>query len=109
MPVEALAKVAAVTAPPAVFARCAVCHNVAKDAPDKIGPTLYGVYGSKAGVGSYAFSQQLKAANLVWNDENLDKWLTNPMTMVPGTLMAFPGIKDPAKRAEIITYLKSLR
>ncbi|HWU02868.1 MAG TPA: c-type cytochrome [Novosphingobium sp.] len=94
---------------PAVFARCAVCHNAEKGAPDKIGPNLYGVYGKKAAQGKHAYSEALKKANLTWNEATLDKWITAPMTMVPGTMMSFPGIKDPAKRAELIAYLKSLK
>lgn len=96
-------------APPASFARCAVCHNAAKGAPAKIGPTLWGVYGGKAARGKYSYSVALKGAKLQWDDATLDKWLTAPMTMVPGTTMSFPGLKDQAKRAEIIAYLKGLR
>lgn len=95
--------------PPGSFARCAVCHNAAKGAPAKIGPNLWGVYGSKAARSQYNYSAALKAAKLQWNDATLDTWLTAPMTMVPGTMMSFPGIKDQAKRAEIIAYLKTLR
>ena len=103
------ASAASPAAPPAVFARCAVCHNTAKDAPPKIGPTLWGVYGGKAARGKFAYSAALKNAKLQWNDATLDKWLTAPMAMVPGTMMSFPGIKDQAKRAELIAYLKTLR
>ncbi|MBC2670080.1 c-type cytochrome [Novosphingobium piscinae] len=104
--------VAAPPAPPpapAVFARCAVCHNAAKGAGAKIGPDLWGVYGGKAARGGFAYSAALKAARLKWDDATLDKWITAPMALVPGTIMSFPGIKDPAKRAEIIAYLKQLR
>ena len=54
-------------------------------------------------------SAALKAAKLTWNEETLDKWLTGPMQMVPGTMMSFPGLKDPAKRAELIAWLKTQR
>jgi cytochrome c len=94
--------------PPASFARCSVCHSAAKDAPAKIGPNLWGVYGAKAARTKYNYSTALKGAKLQWNAETLDKWMTAPMTMVPGTMMSFPGLKDPAKRAEIIAYLKHL-
>lgn len=95
-------------AAPATFARCAVCHNAEKGAPAKIGPNLYGVYGKKAAAGSFAYSAALKNAKLTWNDATLDKWLTGPMQLVPGTMMSFPGLKDAAKRAEVIAYLKTL-
>lgn len=100
---------AAPPAPPATFARCAMCHNAAKDAPAKIGPNLWGVFGAKAASSKgFTFSPELKAAKLKWNAETLDKWIAGPMTMVPGTMMGFPGLKDPAKRAEIIAYLQQL-
>ena len=102
--------VAAAVTPPAAFARCAVCHNAAKGAEAKIGPNLWGVYGTKAGeLKGYAFSDALKASGLTWNDATLDQWIEGPMKMVPGTMMSFPGIKDPAKRAEIVAFLKSAR
>lgn len=96
-------------APPPVFARCAVCHNAAKGAEVKVGPNLWGIYGAKAAHAKFSYSPAFKAAaNWKWTPEMLDKWLTGPMTMVPGTYMSFPGIKDPAKRAEVIAYLKQL-
>lgn len=103
------AAVVAAVAPPAAFARCAACHDAAKGGADKIGPNLYKVYGGKAGVGSYAFSDAMKASGITWNDATLDKWLENPRAMIPGTTMSFPGLKDPAKRAEIIAFLKTAR
>lgn len=103
------AAVVAAAAPPASFGRCVACHDAAKGGADKLGPNLYKVYGAKAGVGSYAFSDAMKASGITWNDATLDKWLENPRAMVPGTTMSFPGLKDPAKRAEIIAFLKTAR
>ena len=93
---------------PAVFARCAVCHNAEKGAPTKVGPNLYGVFGHKAAKSKFTYSDGLKKSGFVWNEATLDKWIAGPMQLVPGTYMSFPGIKDAAKRAEIIAYLKSL-
>lgn len=97
-------------APPSTWARCAVCHSNAKGAPDRIGPNLYGVYGHKMGVkGTYKFSDAVKKSGLKLDDATLDKWLENPAKLVPGNRMSFPGIKDKAKRAELIAYLKTLK
>lgn len=101
--------VAAAAPPPASWARCAACHNADKGAADKIGPNLYGVYGHKMGQGSYAFSDAVKASGLTLDEATLDKWLENPRALIPGNRMSFPGIKDAAKRAEIIAYLKQQR
>ncbi len=101
--------VTAAAPPPASWARCAVCHAAEKGAPAKIGPNLYGVFGHKMGQGSYAFSDALKSSGLTLDEATLDKWLENPRTLVPGNRMSFPGLKDAAKRAEIIAYLKQQR
>ena len=106
---QAPEKIAEATIPPAAWTRCAVCHSAEKGAPAKLGPNLYGVYGHKMGQGSYAFSDALKASTLTLDDATLDKWLENPRALVPGNRMSFPGLKDPAKRAEIIAYLKQQR
>ncbi|MGV3510742.1 MAG: c-type cytochrome [Novosphingobium sp.] len=97
-------------APPSTWARCAVCHSNTKGAPDKIGPNLHGVYGHKMGVkGTYKFSDAVKKSGLKLDDATLDKWLESPAKLVPGNRMSFPGIKDKAKRAELIAYLKTLK
>jgi len=100
-----IVKVAAAE-PPAAFARCAACHTADKGGEDKLDPNLYGVFGKPAGKGGYAFSAQLKDAGLVLDEATLHKWLENPRALVPGNRMSFPGIKDAAKRQEIIDYLK---
>lgn len=96
---------------PASWARCAVCHDATKGGPNKIGPNLYGVVGKKAGThaAGFKYSDGLKKSGLTWNAATLDKWIENPRALVPNTMMAFPGLKDPAKRAELVGYLTSLK
>ncbi len=94
---------------PAAFAQCAACHAV-EPGKHGLGPSLHGVYGTKAGeIPGFAFSEKLKASGLTWDDATLDKWLAGPMKLVPGTKMSYAGLNDPAKRAEIIAYLKTLQ
>lgn len=96
-------------AAPAAFGQCASCHSV-EPGRHGIGPSLAGAYGTKAGdIPGYAFSAALKASGLTWDDATLDKWLSGPMQMVPGTKMTYAGLSDPAKRAEVIAYLKTLK
>ena len=96
---------------PATWARCAVCHDATKGGPNKIGPNLYGVVGKKAGThaAGFKYSDGLKKSGLTWNAATLDKWIENPRALVPNTMMAFPGLKDPPKRAELVGYLTSLK
>jgi len=102
-------KLAVAVTPPASWTRCSVCHAAEKGASAKLGPNLYGIFGQKMGQGSYAYSDALKASGLTMDESTLDKWLENPRALVPGNRMSFPGLKDPAKRAEIIVYLKQQR
>lgn len=96
----------------AVFKQCKVCHAVGPGAKSGVGPAQNAVVGSKAGSREgYNYSPAMKEAGekgLVWNEENLDKYLENPRAMVPGTKMIFPGLKKPEDRANVIAYLKTL-
>ena len=94
---------------PASFAQCKACPAV-EPGKHGIGPSLAGVYGTKAGeLAGFEFSPALKASGLTWDDATLDKWLTAPMRLVPGTRMSYAGLSDPAKRAELVAYIKSLK
>lgn len=94
---------------PAAFAQCAACHSTEKGKMG-VGPSLAGVYGTKSGeIAGYAFSDAMKNANLTWDDATLDKYLTAPMKVVPGTKMTFAGLSDPAARKAVIEYLKTLK
>ena len=98
----------AALAEPAAFAVCKACHAV-EPGKHGIGPSLAGIWGDKAGdVPGFEFSQQMKDSGLTWNQANLDRYLTDPRGVVPGTKMAFGGVKDAAKRQEIINYLKTI-
>jgi cytochrome c2 len=104
----AAAKVAASSSPPASFAQCAVCHKT-KPGETGIGPTLANTFGAKAGhVNGFKYSEAMLESGLTWNQGNLDRFLADPKAVVPGTTMTFGGVKDAAKRAEIIAYLKTL-
>ena len=94
---------------PASFAICKSCHSV-EPGKNMIGPSLHAVVGTKAGeVPGFQFSPAMKASGLVWDDANLDAFLASPMKSMPGTRMTYAGQPDPAKRAEIIAYMKTLK
>jgi len=92
-----------------VFKKCAICHS-AKAGEKKIGPSLFGVVGRKAGtVEGFKYSPANLASGLTWDEPTLDVYLTDPKAKVPGTLMSFPGLKDATERANAIAYLKTLK
>jgi len=108
MPVTAAG--AAAAPPPAAFGPCATCHSVKKGERSGFGPNLYGIAGARAGaVAGFAFSPAMKKADVVWNRDSLDRFIAAPQSVVPGTRMAFPGIKDPAKRKAVVDYLMALK
>lgn len=94
-----------------VFNKCRACHDVGPDAKNKIGPELNGIVGEAvASVEGYSFSpalQEYAASHPTWNQENLTAWLSDPRALVPGTKMAFPGLKEPEDILNVITYLAS--
>jgi len=87
---------------------CRECHSFDKG-DNRLGPTLYGVVGRKAGtVPGFAYSNSVKDSGIVWDEATLDKWITNPGAVIPDNNMAalFGGIDDPSIRAKIIAFLK---
>ena len=84
--------------------RCQVCHGVANAKPSPLGPSLSGVVGRKAASTPFAYSTALKASKLVWTRANLDKYLTGPAKMVPGTRMAM-AVPDAKQRAALLDHL----
>lgn len=94
--------------PPSSYARCQACHTYEKGGENGLGPNLFNVFGKPAGIkAGFNYSDALKQSGLTWNEANLDKWLENPRALVPGNRMSFPGLKDAAKRKELIDWMKT--
>ena len=84
------------------YAACQACHDL--DA-NKAGPKHRGLVGRKAAtVAGFKYSVALRDSGLTWTPENLDTWLQDPETLVPGAKMYF-SVSDPKQRADIIAYL----
>jgi cytochrome c len=104
---EPATEIAAADTAPAAFAQCSMCHKVEKDGGNAVGPNLHGIVGHKAGQAvGYSYSEAMKASGVVWDEASLDKYIENPRGFVVGTKMSFGGQSDPAKRKEIIAWLK---
>lgn len=86
-----------------VYKTCGICHSFDRNG---VGPKHAGVFGRTAGtVADYRYSPALQKSGIVWNDETLDKWLTDPQALVPGSKMFF-ALDDAKDRADVIEYLK---
>ncbi|MFN8759241.1 MAG: c-type cytochrome [Tagaea sp.] len=89
---------------------CAACHIFTAEGRRGVGPTLFGLVGRKSGaVEGFRYSTANQNANVVWTPEVLDKYLINPREFMPGTTMAFAGIRNETERANVIAYLQTLK
>jgi cytochrome c len=85
-----------------LYQACSGCHSLDEN---DVGPGHRGVVGRKAGaVTDYAYSAAIRKSGIVWTPANLDRWLTNPQKLVPGSKMYF-SVANPKQRADIIAYL----
>ncbi len=94
--------------------RCSACHSFDQGGPNKVGPHLFGVVGrTVASVSDYNYSDAMKAfsegGTKKWDASLLDTYLANPRGVVPGTKMAYVGIKTDSDRANVIAYLETLK
>lgn len=89
-----------------IFRRCAACHKLEEGAHG-IGPSLHGVVGRDvAAIEDYTYSDAMAAHEGDWTVDHLSAYLENPKAVVPGTKMAFAGLKDEQDRLDVITYLQ---
>ena len=88
---------------------CSICHS-AQPGRNLVGPSLFGVVGRHSGqVPGFHYSEANRQSGLTWDPGTLDRYLNGPRQVVPGTLMTFPGLRDPRQRADVIAYLTTLR
>jgi cytochrome c len=113
----ALAFVAAATASPLAYAqdvaagkssfnKCIACHAVGENAKNKVGPELNGLNGRKSGIAAgYSYSEANKNSGLTWDEATFKDYIKDPKAKIPGTKMAFAGIKKETEINDLWAFL----
>jgi glucose/arabinose dehydrogenase/cytochrome c2 len=94
----------------AVFrAQCALCHSAEPgDNGGAQGPNLHGVFGRHSASTDFGYTAALKASGLTWDAATLNRFLTSPTTVVPGSAMVIP-VPDNTERANLIAYFQGVK
>jgi len=89
-----------------VFNKCRACHNVDVE-KNKVGPHLVALFGRHAGaVEGFNYSDAMKNADIVWDEETLEAYLKDPKGYIPGNKMPFAGIRDEDQIEDLTAYLQ---
>ena len=92
------------------FLYCKACHTANQGGANTVGPNLWGVAGAKAATRpGFVYSAALRASGIVWTPDQLDAFIARSSGKVPGTRMAFAGMRNPVARRDLIAYLATLR
>jgi cytochrome c len=90
----------------AVFKKCTQCHSPV-EGKNGTGPSLYGIIGRPAGsIPGFRYSAANRNSGITWTEQEMFNYLEDPKKRIPGTIMAFVGLKKPQERADVIAYLK---
>ena len=90
-----------------LYQSCAACHT---ERPAALGPSLKGVVGRKsAALEDFRYSNPMKRANLVWDENNLREYIQDPQAKVKGNRMPYGGLAEGRDVDDVIAYLKTLQ
>ncbi|MET0707310.1 MAG: cytochrome c-550 CycA [Tardiphaga sp.] len=88
------------------FNKCLACHAIGENAKNKVGPELNGLNGRKSGtVAGYSYSDANKNSGLTWDEATFKDYIKDPKAKIPGTKMAFAGIKKETEVNDLWAFL----
>lgn len=90
-----------------VFMQCRACHQVGETAKNTVGPLLNGLFGRKSGtVAGYNYSQANKDSGITWDEASFAEYIKDPKAKIPGTKMAYGGLKEETRIKDLVAFLK---
>jgi cytochrome c len=88
------------------FNKCMACHAIGPGAKNKVGPELNGLDGRKAGTApDYSYSDADKNSGITWNEAQFKDYIKDPKAKIPGTRMAFAGIKNEQEVNDLWAFI----
>ena len=91
-----------------VFKKCRACHQIGETAKNGVGPIMNGIIGRKSGsIEGFNYSDANKSSGVTWDQATFLNYIKDPKAAMPGTKMAFAGIKDEKDAADLFAYLSS--
>lgn len=94
-----------------VFRACAACHEIGEGARNRVGPHLNGTIGMTVGTHEgFRYSPALRQAGesgMVWDEETLAAYLSDPRGFIPGNRMAFQGLRSEEDIMAVIAYMQA--
>ena len=88
------------------FKKCFPCHSIGEGAKNKVGPVLNGLDGRHSGtVPDYSYSDANKNSGITWNEAVFKEYIKDPKAKIPGTKMAFAGIKNENEINNLWTFI----
>jgi cytochrome c len=88
------------------FNKCLACHAIGEGAKNKVGPELNGIDGRKSGTApDYSYSDANKNSGITWNEAQFKEYIKDPKAKIPGTKMAFAGIKNEKEINDLWAFI----